>query len=135
MITILDSTLRNQLQMAEFGSVRGGTRKRNRGMSSMDSVESYRRVLENEEYYEVDLKDNDGGDGEDIMLHIDMDSDDEDSLHQKFIHTGPKIDSFGVETFDVPGAHTIDFELQPPVCLKCLLRDPIHLTTLQIAME
>ncbi|KAJ0454486.1 hypothetical protein HanIR_Chr15g0740591 [Helianthus annuus] len=47
-----------------------------------------------------------------IMLHIDidMDSDDEDSLHQKLIHTGPKIDSYGVETFDVPDAHRIDFE-------------------------
>ncbi|KAF5789915.1 putative potassium transporter [Helianthus annuus] len=93
--------------MAEFRSERGITHRRNGGMSSM---ESRRWVFQNEEDSEVDFEDNDGRDGDDIMLHNDMDSDEEDSLYQKLIRTGPNIDSFGVEALEVPGAQRIDFE-------------------------
>ncbi|MFS7967902.1 putative potassium transporter [Helianthus anomalus] len=93
--------------MAEFRSEREIRHRRNGGMSSM---ESRRWVFQNEEDSEVDFEDNDGCDGDDIMLHNDVDSDEEDSLYQKLIRTGPKIDSFGVEALDVPGAQRIDFE-------------------------
>ncbi|KAK9073949.1 hypothetical protein SSX86_006543 [Deinandra increscens subsp. villosa] len=93
--------------MAEDGSERGSTRKGNGGLSSIDSMESHRWVFQNENDSEMDFEDDDDGDS---VLNNDVDSEDEDSLYQKLIRTGPKIDSFGVEALDVPGAYRSDFE-------------------------
>lgn len=102
--------------MAEEGSEKGSTsNKGNGGLSSMDSMESHRWVFQDEENSEIDFEDNDDDDGDaaddDFTFHNDMDSEDEDSLYQKLIRTGPKIDSFGVEALEVPGAHRSDFEV------------------------
>ncbi|KAL2511849.1 Potassium transporter 7 [Abeliophyllum distichum] len=48
-----------------------------------------------------------GGEEEDLPR---MDSDDEDTAEQRLIRTGPQIDSFDVEAFEVPGAHRNDIE-------------------------
>ncbi|KAK9073953.1 hypothetical protein SSX86_006547 [Deinandra increscens subsp. villosa] len=93
--------------MAEDGSERGSTRKGNGGLSSIDSMESHRWVFQNDNDSEMDFEDDDDGDS---VLNNDVDSEDEDSLYQKLIRTGPKIDSFGVEALDVPGAYRSDFE-------------------------
>ncbi|KAL4580898.1 hypothetical protein LXL04_017104 [Taraxacum kok-saghyz] len=96
--------------MAEDGSERGSTSKGNGGLSSMDSMESHRWVFQDEENSEIDYEDNGDDDGDDLTLQNDIDSDDEDSLYQKLIRTGPRIDSFGVEALEVPGAHRSDYE-------------------------
>ncbi|CAH1445118.1 unnamed protein product [Lactuca virosa] len=96
--------------MAEDGSDRGSTSKGNGGLSSMDSMESHRWVFQDEENSEIDYEDNGDDDGDDFTLQNDMDSEDEDSLYQKLIRTGPRIDSFGVEALEVPGAHRSEYE-------------------------
>ncbi|XP_071736908.1 potassium transporter 7-like [Rutidosis leptorrhynchoides] len=99
--------------MTEEGSEKGSTSKTNGGLSSMDSMESHRWVFQDEDNSEIDFHDNDdddGDSGDDFTLHHEIDSEDEDSLYQKLIRTGPKIDSFGVEALEVPGAHRSDFE-------------------------
>ncbi|KAI7726197.1 hypothetical protein M8C21_023993 [Ambrosia artemisiifolia] len=97
--------------MASSGSDLGSTSKGNGGLSSMDSIESHRWVFQDEEDdSEIDFEDNDAADGDDFNLHNDIDSEEEDSLYQKLIRTGPRIDSFGVEALEVPGAHRSDFE-------------------------
>ncbi|KAL7582818.1 hypothetical protein Lser_V15G46035 [Lactuca serriola] len=96
--------------MAEEGSDRGSTSKGNGGLSSMDSMESHRWVFQDEENSEIDYEDNGDDDGDDFTLQNDMDSEDEDSLYQKLIRTGPRIDSFGVEALEVPGAHRSEYE-------------------------
>ncbi|KAL8264785.1 hypothetical protein R6Q59_022915 [Mikania micrantha] len=96
--------------MAESGSERGSTSKGNGGLSSMDSMESHRWVFQDEEDSEIDFEDNDDDDADDFTLHNYIDSEDEDSLYQKLVRTGPRIDSFGVEALEVPGAHRSDFE-------------------------
>ncbi|KAJ0716434.1 hypothetical protein HanPI659440_Chr13g0512711 [Helianthus annuus] len=80
----------------------------NRGLCSMDSMESHRWVFQDQEDSEIDFDDD--NDDADFTLHIDLDSEDEDSLYQKLIRTGPRIDYFGVEALEVPGAHRSDFE-------------------------
>lgn len=94
--------------MVESGSDRGSTSKGNGGLSSMDSMESHRWVFQDEEDSDVDFEDNDDAD---FRFNNDIDSEDEDSLYQKLIRTGPRIDSFGVEALEVPGAHRSDFEV------------------------
>ncbi|XP_076960485.1 potassium transporter 7-like [Bidens hawaiensis] len=92
----------------ESGSERGSIISiRNGGLSSMDSMESHRWVFQDEEDEdgsEIDLDDSN------FNNHNDVDSEDEDSLYQKLIRTGPRIDSFGVEALEVPGAQRSDYE-------------------------
>ncbi|KAL1534335.1 Potassium transporter 7, variant 2 [Salvia divinorum] len=78
-----------------------GSERENRGLTSMDSMES-RWVYQDEEGSEID---NDGG-----LESPQRDSDDEDNAEQRLIRTGPRIDSFDVEALEVPGAHRNDFE-------------------------
>ncbi|KAL1534334.1 Potassium transporter 7 [Salvia divinorum] len=80
-----------------------GSERENRGLTSMDSMES-RWVYQDEEGSEID---NDGG-----LESPQRDSDDEDNAEQRLIRTGPRIDSFDVEALEVPGAHRNDFESQ-----------------------
>lgn len=113
--------------MAEEGSDRGSTSKGNGGLSSMDSMESHRWVFQDEENSEIDYEDNGDDDGDDFTLQNDMDSEDEDSLYQKLIRTGPRIDSFGVEALEVPGAHRSEYEVR---CLDLLSVAPLILAVL-----
>ncbi|XP_042010154.1 potassium transporter 7-like isoform X2 [Salvia splendens] len=78
-----------------------GSERENKGLTSMDSMES-RWVYQDEEGSEID---NDGG-----LESPQRDSDDEDNAEQRLIRTGPRIDSFDVEALEVPGAHRNDFE-------------------------
>ncbi|XP_042010153.1 potassium transporter 7-like isoform X1 [Salvia splendens] len=80
-----------------------GSERENKGLTSMDSMES-RWVYQDEEGSEID---NDGG-----LESPQRDSDDEDNAEQRLIRTGPRIDSFDVEALEVPGAHRNDFESQ-----------------------
>ncbi|KVI01815.1 potassium transporter [Cynara cardunculus var. scolymus] len=96
--------------MTEDGSERGSTSRGNGGFSSMDSMESHRWVFQDEEDSEIDHEDKYVGEDDDFTSQHDIDSEDEDSLYHKLIRTGPRIDSFGVEALEVPGAHRSDFE-------------------------
>ncbi|XP_042062235.1 potassium transporter 7-like isoform X2 [Salvia splendens] len=80
-----------------------GSERENRGLTSMDSMES-RWVYQDEEGSDID---NDGG-----LESPQRDSDDEDNAEQRLIRTGHRIDSFDVEALEVPGAHKNDFESQ-----------------------
>ncbi|XP_057803992.1 potassium transporter 7 [Salvia miltiorrhiza] len=86
-----------------------GSERENRGLTSMDSMES-RWVYQDEESSEID---NDGDDRNSGGLESPQrDSDDEDNAEQRLIRTGPRIDSFDVEALEVPGAHRNEFESQ-----------------------
>ncbi|KAI3815376.1 hypothetical protein L1987_15042 [Smallanthus sonchifolius] len=87
----------------EAGSV--STSNGNGGLTSMDSVESYRWVFQDADDSEID----DDGD-EDLPLRTGMDSEDEDNVDHRLIRTGPRIDSLDVETLEVSGAQRIDLE-------------------------
>ncbi|MFS7891386.1 putative potassium transporter [Helianthus anomalus] len=107
--------------MAESGSDRGSTSKGNGGLSSMDSMESHRWVFQDQDDSEIDFDDD--NDDADFTLHNDLDSEDEDSLYQKLIRTGPRIDSFGVEALEVPGAHRSDFEVSSVIHILFTTQD------------
>ena len=105
--------------MAEEGSER-----ENRGLSSMDSMES-RWVYQDEEGSDID---NDGG-----LESPQRDSDDEDNAEQRLIRTGHRIDSFDVEALEVPGAHRNDFQV--PLCLLITLRFEIFYSSVVLLFE
>ncbi|KAC9592596.1 hypothetical protein E3N88_45593 [Mikania micrantha] len=86
----------------EDGSV---TSRGNGGLTSMDSVESYRWVFQDADDSLID------GDGdENLPLRNGLDSEDEDNVDHRLIRTGPRIDSLDVETLEVSGAQRIDLE-------------------------
>ncbi|KAL8223896.1 hypothetical protein R6Q57_019371 [Mikania cordata] len=86
----------------EDGSV---TSRGNGGLTSMDSVESYRWVFQDADDSLID------GDGdENLPLRNGLDSEDEDIVDHRLIRTGPRIDSLDVETLEVSGAQRIDLE-------------------------
>ncbi|KAL7600878.1 hypothetical protein Lser_V15G24359 [Lactuca serriola] len=89
----------------EEESLRLSTSKGNGGLSSMDSIESYRWVFQDEDDSVVD----DDGD-DDLPLRNGMDSEDEDNADHKLIRTGPRIDSLDVETLEVSGGQRNDLE-------------------------
>ncbi|GKE35108.1 hypothetical protein Tco_1454430, partial [Tanacetum coccineum] len=79
--------------------------------SSMESSESSRWVLpDNDSEIDHDHFYRDGDD-DDLPLRNGMDSEDEDNAaDHRLIRTGPLIDSLDVETLEVSGAQRNDFE-------------------------
>ncbi|KAI3789027.1 hypothetical protein L2E82_01811 [Cichorium intybus] len=97
---------RQRSKMAEDEEpLRLSTSKGNGGLTSMDSIESFRWVFQDEDDSVID----DDGD-DDLPFRNGMDSEDEDNADHKLIRTGPRIDSLDVETLEVSGAQRNDLE-------------------------
>ncbi|KAG8364136.1 hypothetical protein BUALT_Bualt19G0095400 [Buddleja alternifolia] len=85
-----------------------GSERENGVLTSTDSMES-RWVYPDDEGYEIDDDGGGSGGGADSP---ERDSDDDDNVEQKLIRTGPKIDSFDLESLEVFGAQKNDFQTQ-----------------------
>ncbi|KAK1414633.1 hypothetical protein QVD17_30382 [Tagetes erecta] len=92
----------------------GSKGNKGRGLTSIDSVESFRWVFQDADDDENDDDVNDGD--EELLLQngMDTDNDDEDNAaaaaDHKLIRTGPRIDSLDFETLEVSGAQRVDLE-------------------------
>ncbi|XP_024980380.1 potassium transporter 7-like [Cynara cardunculus var. scolymus] len=102
----MERRIKQGYRMAEEeGSVSVSTGKGNGGLTSNDSVESFRWVFQDKDDSEI------GDDGEeDLPWRNGMDSEDEDNADHRLIRTGPRIDSLDVETLEVSGAQRNDLE-------------------------
>ncbi|GKE34138.1 hypothetical protein Tco_1453460 [Tanacetum coccineum] len=99
--------------LSDHGSSTRSTNRNGERLSSMDSIDSRRWVFQDQDNSDIDFDDDENDDDvhdDDDDFTVNNDSEEEDSLYQKLIRTGPRIDSFGVEALEVPGAHRSDFE-------------------------
>lgn len=84
-----------------------GLERENGASASMDSTES-RWVFQDEE---SDFGLDDDEDEEDLPSRNGGDSDEDDTVEQRLIRTGHRVDSFDVEALEIPGAQRNEFEV------------------------
>ena len=82
-----------------------GLERENGASASIDSTES-RWVFQDEES-DFGLDD----DEEDLPSRNGGDSDEDDTVEQRLIRTGHRVDSFDVEALEIPGAQRNEFEV------------------------
>ncbi|KAJ0821387.1 putative potassium transporter [Helianthus annuus] len=88
----------------------GGSSKNNGGLTSVDSVDSFRWVFQDADDLDSEIDINNDVQQEDLPLRNGVESEDEDNVEYRLIRTGPRVDSLDVETLEVSGAQRIDLE-------------------------